>query len=176
MSVMGDHGSDTTDQVTMEQDRSVLPHSPLLPNDLLDNAGSDESSAAGVNVTFNLIDASQPQPDGDGVRFDQEGVTLSFDDVLSIGTESIGDLQALVVTGDQGDLVRLKSDPDHNWQIAETIAAPDGFTAYQAVGNTFENHAGEGHASHDPAGSHEIYVLVQHDLQVMLNIDSGELS
>ena len=177
MSGMGNHESDTADQITTDQlsaDRSPVAQSLQMPNDLLDDAAAHDAMAG--NVTFNLVDASESRPEGDGVSFDQDGVTLSFDDVLSIGTETVGNLHALVVTGDEGDLVRLKSDSDHSWQIAEAIAAPDGFTAYQAVETAFQDHANQAHAGRDHAGGHDIYVLVQQDLHVMLNVERPELA
>jgi hypothetical protein len=195
MSGMGEHESDTAaGQITADHaslDRASAVQSSLLPSDLLNDTGAHDVAMAGINVTFNLIDASESRTESDGVNFDQEGVTLSFDDVLSIGTETIGDLQALVVTGDEGDLVRLRNDPDHSWQIATMITVPDGFTAYQAVTNTIQDHAGQDHAGQDHAGpahggqdhashdqvvGHEIYVLVQHDLQVLLNAEQTELT
>lgn len=155
------HAAELNGSVPHVSDLSALG---LLEGDAL----ADLSSTADHNVTFSLVDATEvPAGTGPSPSFDQEGVTLSLHDVLDIGTESIGQLQALVVTGDEGDVVRLQNDATHHWRMADGVDAPDGFIAYQAVTPMHSEAAELAAVTHSHSGA-DIYVLVQHDLQVLL--------
>lgn len=146
---------------------SDAPDQPVAP---LDASLVDLMSEPEDHVTFNLLDANAPAaglPGLDPSDITADGITLSVDDVLLIGTESIGGIEALMVTGDQGDVVRLRSDSSHNWEPA-AIEAPSGFAAYHAMVSPEHDIT----ANHHQA-PHDIYVLVQQDLQVILNYDQG---
>lgn len=171
--VAGDAVPEGTAHVVLwADDGPVATIEPVGASPFVDHLLEDDSleahAAGDHNVTFNLVDATLTAANGNGPSFDQDGVTLSLHDVLDIGTESVGHLQALVVTGDHGDVVRLQNDNAYNWQVAEGIGAPEGFTAYQAVAPSSADPV-----PHDQLLSHhmtgtDVYVLVQHDLQVLL--------
>ncbi|MDY0881803.1 hypothetical protein ACFPL7_19645 [Dongia soli] len=177
MSETEERGSDAVGPTGASQ-HDDLSAAPQAPAGLLETVPSLDAGLADLmsdgedNVTFNLVDANSPEAGAHGIGIDptgitSDGITLGLDDVLSIGTESIGGLDALMVTGDQGDIVRLRTDGIHNWEPA-AVETPSGFTAY---------HATTGSETHDPAAGHhahhDIYVLVQQDLHVILNFDQG---
>lgn len=184
MSGTEEHASDAVgpaDDVSRHQDPSNTPHAQagsLEPGVSLDtgvalDAGlADLMSDSEDHVTFNLVDANSPAAGPHGIGIDptgitSDGITLGLDDVLLIGTESIGGIDALMVTGDQGDVVRLRADGIHNWEPA-AVETPAGFTAYHATTASETHDLAIGQHSH-----HDIYVLVQQDLHVILNFDQG---
>ena len=166
------------DDVSRHQDQSIGLQAPVaspeagvsLDGVSLDGGLVDLMSDAEDHVTFNLVDANSPDGGAHGIDptgITSDGITLGMDDVLLIGTESIGGIDALLVTGDEGDVVRLRADGIHNWEPA-TVEAPSGFAAYHATPAMDSHDFAAGHHAH-----HDIYVLVQQDLHVILNFDQG---
>ncbi|TXH33021.1 MAG: hypothetical protein E6Q98_23295 [Rhodospirillaceae bacterium] len=163
----------SADDVSQHQDLSGAADAPTvsLESGLSLDAGLvDLMSDAEDHVTFNLVDANSPDAGAHGIDptgITSDGITLGLDDVLLIGTESIGGIDALMVTGDQGDVVRLRADGIHNWEPA-AVEAPSGFTAYHAAPASEPQDIAADHHAH-----HDIYVLVQQDLHVILNFDQA---
>ena len=161
------------DDNSRHQDQAAALHAPVASLETgasLDSGLVDLMSDAEDHVTFNLVDANSPDAGAHGIDptgITPDGITLGLDDVLLIGTESIGGIDALMVTGDEGDVVRLRADGTHNWEPA-MVEAPSGFTAYHATPAADSHDLAAGHHAH-----HDIYVLVQQDLHVILNFDQG---
>lgn len=91
----------------------------------------------------------------------QATIALNVSDVLDLGTEEINGLNALVIDGAQGDAVHLASEPGYAWTRME-ISAAEGYQTFQAH-NVADHGALSGGEHAEP-----IYVLVQHDLTVIL--------
>jgi hypothetical protein len=99
----------------------------------------------------------------DYAAFHQATIALSVSDVIDLGTESVAGIDALVIHGEQGDTVHLANQAGYLWSRAEEALAPDGYHIYQA--NALADHAPVDIAS---AHGEPVYVLVQHDLTVIL--------
>jgi hypothetical protein len=89
--------------------------------------------------------------------FEAASIVLKVSDVVDLGTESIAGLEALVIHGQLGDVVRLDNEPGYAWARAENSDVPEGYDIYQATALA---------PGHDHVEA--VYVVVQQDLKVVL--------
>jgi hypothetical protein len=149
----------------------------VIPNDVTGNDPADLDVASPVEnatkldhllVDMNAIALpgteealAQAEP-GETAAFHQATLALNVSDVIDLGTESIAGIDALIIHGEQGDTIRLANEDGYLWSRAENAAAPEGYDIYQA--NTIADH-GATIADHH---AQPVYVLIQHDLTVVL--------
>lgn len=107
---------------------------------------------------------AQVEP-GEAAAFHQATLALNVSDVIDLGTESIAGIDALVIHGEHGDTIRLANEGDYLWSRAEHAAAPEGYDIYQA--NMIADHDMTHHGMIDHHVQ-PVYVLIQHDLTVVL--------
>ncbi|HEX9447132.1 MAG TPA: hypothetical protein VF920_04105 [Dongiaceae bacterium] len=120
--------------------------------------------------SHSLFDQTNPWP-ADAVlgadHYEAATIALNVSDVVDLGTESIAGLEALVITGQSGDVVQLANETGYAWVRAENGDIPEGYDIYHArvLGAADGN---ESSPSVEADHGQPVYVLVQQDLTVIL--------
>jgi hypothetical protein len=148
---------------------SLSPDSPLSPELMppVENA---------VRLDHLLVDINAialpgedhiltPAETAETAAFHQATIALNVSDVVDLGTESVAGIDALIIHGEQGDTVHLANEAGYLWSHADGPAAPDGYDIYQASAIPDHDVALSGILAEH---TQPVYVLIQHDLTVIL--------